>query len=84
VKIAAAKFKKYKSPSSDQILAELLQAGGKTLLRFINSLIPFGIVKNFQIRWKESIILPVSKKSDKTDCNNCHGISLVSTSYRML
>jgi hypothetical protein len=29
---------------------------------------------------KESVIVPVQKKSDKTDCNNYHGISLLSTS----
>jgi hypothetical protein len=35
-------------------------------------------------QWKESIIAPVHKKGDKTDCNNYHGISLLSTSYKML
>jgi hypothetical protein len=34
--------------------------------------------------WKESIIVPVHKKGDKTDCNNYHGISLLSTSYNIL
>jgi hypothetical protein len=32
VEIAIAKFKKYKSPSSDQIQAELIQAKGEILL----------------------------------------------------
>jgi hypothetical protein len=32
VEIAIAKFKKYKSPGSDQIPAELIQAGGKIIL----------------------------------------------------
>jgi hypothetical protein len=31
VEITIAKSKKYKSPGSDQILAELIQAGGETL-----------------------------------------------------
>jgi hypothetical protein len=39
VEIAIAKLKKYKSAGSDQIMAELIQAGGKTL-------IPFGIRKS--------------------------------------
>jgi hypothetical protein len=35
-------------------------------------------------QWKESIIVPVHKKGDKTDCNNYRGISLLSTSYIFL
>jgi hypothetical protein len=39
VEIAIAKFKKYKTPGSDQIPTELIQAGGETLLSVINKLI---------------------------------------------
>jgi hypothetical protein len=37
-----------------------------------------------ELQWKESIIVPVHKEGDKTDCNNCRGISLLSTSYKIL
>jgi hypothetical protein len=46
VEIAVAKLKKYKSPGSDQIPAELIQAGGEILLYAIQKLILFGIRKN--------------------------------------
>jgi hypothetical protein len=39
VEIAIAKLKKYKSPGSDQILAELIQLGGETLVSMIHKLI---------------------------------------------
>jgi hypothetical protein len=41
VEIAIAKLKKYKSPGSDQIPAELFQAGCKILLSAIHKLINF-------------------------------------------
>jgi hypothetical protein len=41
VEIAIAKLKKYKSPGTDQILAELIQAGGKILLSEMHKLINF-------------------------------------------
>jgi hypothetical protein len=41
VEIAIAKLKKYKSPGSDQIPSELIQAGGETLLSAIHKLIHF-------------------------------------------
>jgi hypothetical protein len=34
-----AKLRKYKSPGSNQILAQLIQAGGETLLHVIHKLI---------------------------------------------
>jgi len=34
--------------------------------------------------WKELIIVPTYKKCDKTHCSNCRGISILSTTYRIL
>jgi hypothetical protein len=40
--------------------------------------------KDLLDQWKESIIISIRKKDDKTDCSNYRGISLLSTSYKML
>jgi hypothetical protein len=35
-------------------------------------------------QWKESIVVPIQGKGNKTDCSNYRGISLLSTSYKIL
>ena len=34
--------------------------------------------------WKESTIVTIHKKGDRMDCNNYRGLSLLSTSYKIL
>jgi hypothetical protein len=66
-------------------LAELIHKGGEILLSVIHKLINSVWNKEeLPDQWKESIIVPVHKKGDKTDCNNYHGTSLLSTSYKIL
>jgi hypothetical protein len=76
---------KYKSPGSDQILAELIQAGGEILPHTIRKLVNSVWNKEeLPDQWKEFIIVPIHKKGDKTDCNNYRGISLLSGLYNIL
>jgi hypothetical protein len=57
VEIAIAKLKKYKSPGSDKIPTELIQAGGEILLSAIHkSLILFGIRRNCQISGRSVLL----------------------------
>jgi hypothetical protein len=85
VKIVIAKWKKLKSPSNDQIPAELIQAGGKILRSKIHKLInSIWNKEELSDQMKESIIVQVHKNCDKTDCSNYRGILLLSTSYKML
>jgi hypothetical protein len=72
VEIAIGKLKSYKSPGTDQILAKLIKAGGKTLCSEIHRLICcIWNKEELPQQWKESIIVPIHKKGDKIDCNNC-------------
>jgi hypothetical protein len=54
--------------ASDQIPAELIQACGEMLLSTIHKLINSVWNKEELLdQWKESVIVPVHKKGDKTD-----------------
>jgi hypothetical protein len=78
VEIAIAKLKRFKSPGSDQIPAELIQAGGEILRSKIHKLIN-SVWNNEELpdQWKESIIVPVHKKGYKTQSSYYRGISLL-------
>jgi hypothetical protein len=66
VEIAIAKLKKYKSPGSDQISAELILAGGKMLLSVIHKLInSIWNKEELPDQWKKSIIVPILKRVTK-------------------
>jgi hypothetical protein len=71
VETAIEKFKKYKSPDSNQIPAEVIQAGIEILQseihKFINSI---QSKEELPVQWKESIVVPILKKGDETDCSN--------------
>jgi hypothetical protein len=79
------KLKRYKSPGTDQIPAKLIKADGSKICFEIHKLI-ISIWNKEELpeQWKESIIVPVYKKGDKTDCSNYRGISLLSTTYKIL
>jgi hypothetical protein len=83
--VATAKLKKYKAPCKGQIPAELIQVRSKTLQSEIHRLINYVWSKEeLPDQWKESNIVPVYKKGDKTDCINYRGISVLSTTYNIL
>ena len=83
--MAIEKLKSHKSPGIDQIPAALIKAGGRTICSEIQKLI-ISIWNKEELpeEWKESIIVPIYKKSDKTDCSNYRGISFVPTMYKIL
>jgi hypothetical protein len=63
----------------------MTKAGGEILCSEIYKLTCFIWNKEeLSQQWKESIIVPIHKKDDKTDYNNYHGIFLLSTAYNIL
>jgi hypothetical protein len=76
--MAIEMLKRYKSPGIDQIPAELIRS---EISKLINSI---WIKEELPEQWKESIIVPICKKGDKTDCSNYKGISLLSATYKIL
>jgi hypothetical protein len=85
VEIAVGKLRRYKSPGTDQIPTELIKAEGETLYSEIHKLICcIWNKEELPQQWKESVIILIHKKGDKTDCNNYRGISLLSTAYKIL
>jgi len=83
--LAIEKLKSLISPGIDQIPAEMIKAGGGTIRGAIHKLI-IAIWNKEELpeEWKESIIVPIHKKGDKTECNNYRGISLLPNTYTVL
>jgi hypothetical protein len=85
--IAIANFKMYKSPGSDKIPAEFIQAEVKYLyygLKSINSLIMFETRKHCLIIRRSLLSCQFTRRVIKFDCSNYRGISLLSSSYKIL
>jgi len=84
-KLATEKLKSHKSPGTDQILAEGIKAGGRTIHYEIHILIIYIWNKEeMPEEWKQSIIVPIYKNGDKTGCSNYRGISLLPITYKIL
>jgi len=82
--LAIEKLKSHKSPGINKIPAELIKATDKAIRCESHKLI-ISIWNKEELpdELKESIILPINKKGDKTDCNY-RGISLLPTTYKIL
>jgi len=85
VELAIETVTSHKSPGIDQIPAEVIKAEGKTIRSEIHKLI-FSVWNKEELpeEWKESIIVPMYKQGDKTNCSNYRGISLLATMYKIL
>jgi hypothetical protein len=64
----------FKESSPRFVFEGLKQVVEQFALRSINLLIRFVNREELPEEWKESIIAPIYKKDDKTDCSNYRGI----------
>jgi hypothetical protein len=85
VEMAIEKLKRHKSPGIDQIPAELIKAWGRIIQSEIHKLIIISVWNKEELpeEWKESVIVPIYKRGDTTDCSNYRGISLLLTRYKI-
>jgi hypothetical protein len=74
-----------KTPGTDNINAELLQAAGPQMTQRIQELtINIWRYERMPNKWNKSIICPMYKKGDKSECFNYRGIPLLNTAYKLL
>ena len=79
------KLQCHRSPGIDQIPAELIKTGGRTICCEIHKLIiSVWNKKELPEEWKESIIVSIYNKGDKTDYINYRGVSHLPTMYKIL
>jgi len=78
VELAIEKLKSNKSPGVDQTPVQVIKAGGGTIRYEIHK----PLISIWNKEWKVSIIVPIYKKGDKTDCNTHSLISLFPTTTK--
>jgi hypothetical protein len=81
--MATEKLKTHK-PGIDHIPVEMIKALDTTIRSEIHKRNSVSNKEELPEEWKESIIVPIYKKDDKTDCSNYRGISLLPTTYKIL
>ncbi len=85
VQAAIQALKRNKSPGSDGITAEMLQAGGEQLARQIHKLCNKAWHEGtIPEEWGKSILVPIPKKGDLSNCSNYRTISLINHTGKVL
>ena len=85
VKLAIENLKSHKSPGIDQIPAELIKLGYRTIHYEIHKLIiSMWNKEELPEECNESITVPIYKKVNKTDCSSHRDISFLPTTYKTL
>jgi len=75
-------LKRMKTSRTDYINDELLQAAGPQMTQKIQDLILKA--ERMPNEWNTSIICPIYKKGEKSECSNYREISLLNAAYKIL
>ena len=85
VKIAVASLKKGKSAGVDNIPAELVQAGGETMIDVLTEIYNrIWRTGEWPIQWTQSLIITLPKKGNLQLCQNYRTISFISHSSKVM
>jgi hypothetical protein len=82
--MAIEMVKSHKFSGFDEIPADLITAGGRTIRSEIHKLNCIWNKEELSEERKDSIIVPIYKKGDKADRINYRGMSLLSTAFKIL
>jgi hypothetical protein len=85
IEMATEKLKRHKSPGTDQLPAELIKAGVRKIHSEIHKLTnSISNKEEFPEQWQETITVSIYERSDKTDSSTYRGITLLSTTCKVL
>ena len=80
-----SRIKRNKSPGTDEITTEMIQAGGEQLVRQIYWLCNKAwSERTIPEEWSKSILVPVPKKGDLSQCENYRTIFLINHKGKIL
>jgi hypothetical protein len=85
IEMATEKLKRHKSPGTDLLPAELMKARGRTIHSEIHKLMnSIWNKEELPEQWQEFIIVSIYERSDTADSRNYRGITLLSTTCKVL
>ena len=85
VQAAIDRLKRNKSPRTDRITAEMIQAGGEPLARVLHGICQkIWEKERMPEEWSQSVIVTIPKKGDLKKCTNYRTITLINHARKVI
>ena len=82
---AIRRLKNGRSPGEDEVVAEMLKAGGEAIVEWLFDILrEVWRTRRVPVEWKRAVLVPIHKKNDRKVCNNYRGIALLSIPGKVL